>query len=188
MIGGVGGDTIDAGDGRNVVLGDDGRVTAAATDGPAWSQVPMTIGRVETTDSEVGGRDDITTGTGVDVVLGGADGDTVHAGSEPPAVGTASGTGDIVLGDNGFLVWAAVRLPGSSTTTRQVVTLTTVDDAIGGADTDLRPGRRGRAGRRHPRRHASTAGPAATSSSATTSALDRVHDVRQLHATRGSGR
>ncbi len=134
VIGGFGGDTIDAGDGRNVVLGDNGRVTAAATDGPAWSQVPMTIGRVETTDSEVGGRDDITTGTGVDVVLGGADGDTVHAGSEPPAVGTASGTGDIVLGDNGFLVWAAVRLPGSSTTTRQVVTLATVDDAIGGAD------------------------------------------------------
>ena len=55
----------------------------------------MTLGRVETTDATLGGRDDITTGAGFDVVLGGAAGDTVRSGD---------GTG-IVLGDHGFVDW-----------------------------------------------------------------------------------
>ena len=49
--------------------------------GQFFSQLPITLGRVETIQSLIGGADSITTGSGDDIVLGCIDGDTIQAGS-----------------------------------------------------------------------------------------------------------
>ncbi|MHC4088881.1 MAG: hypothetical protein ACYSVY_01125, partial [Planctomycetota bacterium] len=98
VIGGTAGDTIDAGDGDNVVVGDSGQVTGAVADSPRHlgpSLTALTLGRVETISPDIGGSDTIDTGLGNDIALGGIDGDTINAGE-----------GDnIVLGDNGLVDW-----------------------------------------------------------------------------------
>ncbi len=121
VVGGTGGDTITVSDGRNVVLGDNGRFTAtsAAVSTPAWGALPLTAGRLETSDPTVGGGDTITSGAGIDLVLGGAAGDTVAVGAND----------DVVVGDHGFLD-LAVR-----TAALRVITVTVTDNGIGGNDT-----------------------------------------------------
>ena len=60
VIGGRFGDTINAGDGDNLVIGDSGRITAASAGAPQFSGVPMTLGLIETieyADGGVGHRD-----------------------------------------------------------------------------------------------------------------------------------
>ncbi|MBP1853588.1 beta strand repeat-containing protein, partial [Rhizobium halophytocola] len=81
VILGGGADTADLGDGDNWVIGDSGEIVW--TDA---SDVSLT-----TTSPEIGGNDTITTGTGDDIVIGGAGSDTLH-----------TGDGDnIILGDSG---------------------------------------------------------------------------------------
>ena len=58
------GDIIQAGDGNNIVFGDNGRITAARADAPQIPGLPITLGLVETIESLIGGSDSITTGTG----------------------------------------------------------------------------------------------------------------------------
>ena len=67
------GDIIDAGHGDNVVLGDNGFISAAAASDVAnFGGHPMTLGMVESTSPTIGGDDSVTTGMGSDIVLGGA--------------------------------------------------------------------------------------------------------------------
>jgi Ca2+-binding RTX toxin-like protein len=118
-IGGVGADTIDGGDGMNIVLGDNGRFTALTNTSVQWGQLALSAGQLKTTDANVGGNDTITTGAGVDVILGGFGDDLVHAGD----------SGDFVIGDNGSVSWNVVG------TALQVLQLTTTYDGLGGVDT-----------------------------------------------------
>jgi Ca2+-binding RTX toxin-like protein len=120
IVGGVGADIISASNGRNIVLGDHGRFTAtvgAAT--PLWGGLALPAGRITTTDPTIGGADVITTGTGIDLVLGGAAGDTVAAGDGA----------DVVVGDHGFIDL------GVKSGALYALTITVTDNAIGGADT-----------------------------------------------------
>ena len=96
VIGGRFGDTIDAGNGQNIVLGDSGQLVAADNDlASPWATRRFSIALVTTAlDPEAyadGGGDDITTGDGNDLVIGGAGGDTVHGGDG----------NDLVFGDQG---------------------------------------------------------------------------------------
>ena len=121
MLGGFGQDAIDVdretgeliGDdtGDDVVIGDNGAATFF-TDG--GSEVLV---RIETTDPSIGDRDLINTNSGNDVVIGGAGGDLIDAGT--------TNERDIVIGDNGFAQW---------TTDDRISTISTTDPAVGGDD------------------------------------------------------
>jgi Ca2+-binding RTX toxin-like protein len=80
VIGGTAADSILAGHGFNLVFGDSGRITAADTDSDQGPEnLPLTLGRIETTASAIGGDDVITTGVGRDIILGGAGADLITA-------------------------------------------------------------------------------------------------------------
>ena len=104
IIGGAGGDVILSSDGDNRILGDSGKLY--------WLDQSWTL---ETVDSEIGGADHIGTGAGDDVILAGADADTLDAGDG----------NNWILGDSGEIIWNGDALGHLSTT----------DSAIGGADT-----------------------------------------------------
>jgi Ca2+-binding RTX toxin-like protein len=88
VFGGVGRDSIDAGDGNNVVLADSGAITFTATGA---------LLRAETISHGLGDVDHVKTGSGNDVVIGGAANDWIED----------SGGNNVVLGDNGYVVWGA---------------------------------------------------------------------------------
>ncbi|WP_353083073.1 calcium-binding protein [Tessaracoccus lapidicaptus] len=120
VIGGPGADTITVSDGFNVVLGDNGRFTASlALATPKWGTLPLTTGTLETTNPTIGGVDTITSGSGIDLVLGGAAGDDISVGAND----------DVAVGDHGFMD-LAVR--GGNLV---VVTITVNANDLGGADT-----------------------------------------------------
>ena len=111
IIGGAEGDTISGGQGDDVILGDNGHVyrTAAGL-----------LTRVETIESDIGGRDIIDGAAGFDVILGGDDDDTI----------TTTSGGKIILGDNGVAnLVASDAFPDDGTD------VYTVDPTIGGVDT-----------------------------------------------------
>jgi Ca2+-binding RTX toxin-like protein len=89
VIGGVGADVITAGAGNDVLLGDNG--TVAYTAGGV-------IVSVVSSDLTSGGGDTITAGEGNNVVVGGAAGDAIGA------AGTGAGD-DVLVGDNGTVTW-----------------------------------------------------------------------------------
>ncbi|MHC4294389.1 MAG: calcium-binding protein, partial [Planctomycetota bacterium] len=101
-------DTIAAGNGNNIVLGDNGKV-----DYQAGTNLLETI---STTDPDIGGGDAIDSGSGDDVVLGGVGTDTIAAGNG----------NNIVLGDNGKVDYQAG--------TNLLETISTTDADIGGND------------------------------------------------------
>ena len=111
VIGGAAGDTIDAGDGNNIVIGDNGHLLRAApTSGTlSWFGQPMTVGLVEDTDFGIGGNDTITAGSGSNIVIGGFGADTLSAGA-----GNAAAGSNIVFGDSGRVDF--VRRERSATT------------------------------------------------------------------------
>ena len=121
MLGGFGEDAIDVdrltgvlipGDtGDDVVIGDNGVATFFTGD----DQQILT--RIETTDPTIGGRDLINTNSGNDVVIGGAGGDLIDAGT--------TNEQDIVIGDNGFAEF---------TDTGRLSRIATTDTDIGGDD------------------------------------------------------
>ena len=120
IIGGSAGDTIVAGDGDNIVLGDSGSITASdATDTPTLAGHPLTIGLIETINSVVGGGDNITTGIGRDLVLGGAADDII---------GVSEGD-NIVLGDSGYIDYVSIDSDPSD-----IDAIGSVDAGIGGVD------------------------------------------------------
>ncbi|MCX7396248.1 MAG: hypothetical protein NT138_01060, partial [Planctomycetales bacterium] len=91
VIAGAGNDTISLGAGRNFVLGDEGR-REVLTDG---SGTPTGTTVISSLNGLVGGTDNITVGSGYNVVAGGANVDTITVN------GTTAGARGIVMGDNG---------------------------------------------------------------------------------------
>ena len=81
VFGGTGNDTINVGNGHNLVLGDSGRYYLRTELTPSWSLLPVTIGRLETTDPAIGGNDRITSGNGIDWIAGGAGNDLIRSGA-----------------------------------------------------------------------------------------------------------
>ena len=123
------GDTINAGDGRNLVFGDNGAVYAAGSNAARFGGLPITLGLVQTIESLLGGADSITTGAGNDIVLGGVDGDTIGAGDG----------NNIVIGDSGQIDWtarsAAGRSPATTSTRPTSTAILSIDPDDGGSDT-----------------------------------------------------
>jgi Ca2+-binding RTX toxin-like protein len=102
VIGGQSDDDIAARNGRNIVIGDSGKIRSAVADTPDFSNHPLTLGQIETLAFGIGGPDLITTGTGRDIVLGGHLNDTITVSDL-----LVSGADDhnIVLGDDGFILY-----------------------------------------------------------------------------------
>jgi Ca2+-binding RTX toxin-like protein len=97
ILGGAGGDHITAGgdDSPDIILGDNGSVTFTAVGDHA---------RLVTTNSpEDGGSDTIIAGDGPNILVGGSRGDTIHGGK----------VRDIVIGDNGVIVFTPVDEEGN---------------------------------------------------------------------------
>ena len=111
VFGGDGDDFVVAGNGDNVVLGDHGEVLATFF-------AEVTIVDALTTEPSAGGDDDITTGDGHDVVLGGGGADDIAAGDG----------NNVVLGDHGAV--AAVFTPVAAGFDAR-----TTDPGFGGDDT-----------------------------------------------------
>ena len=144
VFGGQGSDTIVTGSGADLVFGDRGRVLyVAGSDGVATyvgngGPGDVTDGRdlpissLWTVDPRVGGADGIATGSGNDVVLGGAAGDGVHTGSGD----------DVVLGDHGSLTFSggalATLTPDATFLGGNDVVLTDAGDdlVVGGTGSD----------------------------------------------------
>ncbi|MEX0673687.1 MAG: hypothetical protein WD067_02875, partial [Gaiellaceae bacterium] len=113
------GDVIDAGDGRNLVLGDSGQISAHAAAGPRFGDQRITLGLVTTIAPETGGADHITTGSGADLILGGAAGDTIMSGAGR----------DVILGDHAQLTFGAGTGDWGN-----IDTIRSIDLNFGGAD------------------------------------------------------
>src|SRR5207302_1023353 len=126
--------------GQNIVFGDNGRITSAVSNLSRWGSLPITLGRIETTDSTIGAGDTILTGIGDDIVLGGAGGDVITAN-----VGETSlrpDGRDLVFGDHGFFDWTAAdpgrgvpAVPGDDTNPADLDRVWSTDPSLGGADT-----------------------------------------------------
>ena len=122
------GDTVVAGNGRNLVFGDNGRVTAAVADGAGFGSLALTLGLVEAIESLIGGSDTITTGSGSDIVVGGIDADTIAAGDG----------NNIVFGDSGVIDWTAAErlgtLAGDDLDPSDIDRIWSLDPDHGGSD------------------------------------------------------
>ena len=95
VIGGSGADRIDGGSGDNLVLGDNARIFSVPSDGPRFSTLSITLGRIESLDLGQGGSDSIRTEDGHDLIIAGLGNDTISSGSG----------NDLIFGDQA-LVWA----------------------------------------------------------------------------------
>jgi len=96
VFGGHVNDSIDAGDGNNIVMGDNGYIDYVAAErsypeGPAGDTDPGDIDVISTINPTIGGADHITTGSGHDMILGGTAGDTIRSGAD----------NDLIFGDHG---------------------------------------------------------------------------------------
>jgi Ca2+-binding RTX toxin-like protein len=133
-----------AGGGRNLVLGDHGRVTAANSNGSRFEAQPITLGLVETIEPTIGGNDTITTGIGADVILGGLGADVIVANlGEVYVRGAATGnrldSDNVVVGDHGYVDWTRADRPGAVTgadgDASDIDLLVGTDPTLGGIDT-----------------------------------------------------
>ncbi len=95
-------ETINAGDGNNIIIGDHGRIVSATSDTTRFGTHPLTLGQIETTNFAVGGDETINTGVGVDIIFGGFGGDTITASD---LNNTTTDDENIVLGDDGEIVY-----------------------------------------------------------------------------------
>ena len=139
-----------AGNGRNLVFGDNGRDhLGRVRTAPASARLPLTLGLVEAIESLIGGSDTITTGSGADIVIGGIDADTIAAGDG----------NNIVFGDSGLIDWVAAErggaLAGDDLDPADIDRIWSLDPDDGGSDTittgagdDIVIARRGRRARR----------------------------------------
>ena len=103
VLGGASGDTITAGAGNDVIIGDNGNLDFTITSGVA------VLTRAETVDDDAvlpgtGGDDIVVTGAGDNVVLAGQGSDHVNDPATSPASVPSAGN-DVVLGDDGFVTW-----------------------------------------------------------------------------------
>ena len=133
----VDGDVIDAGQGRNLVFGDNGAIVSASDTqeqgAASFGGQPIVLGFVETTDEAIGGDDAITTGIGADIILGGIGNDRIVAKDlEVYVRGSDAASHDannIILGDNGLIDWV-----GTDDDARDIDLIATTDPTLGGAD------------------------------------------------------
>jgi Ca2+-binding RTX toxin-like protein len=134
ILGGVGSDTIygdrlveGAFDGNDVILGDNG-IFEFNLSGSPYDGDPMTLDRVRTTDTGLGGIDTIYGNAKDDVILGGTAGDFVYG-----------NTGnDLALGDFGEVRFGSVTVNklGVSTLFKEYPLYATItDNSLGGVDT-----------------------------------------------------
>ena len=121
---------IDAGNGNNIILGDAGVITATNA-GELWAgRDDIRVGEIATSYGLVDGVnpdgiDRITTGLGMDIILGGGSGDTIITNEGESAL--TPDQQNIVLGDYGRLVWS-----GQGSNPLELVT--SEDTEFGGAD------------------------------------------------------
>jgi len=113
VLGGFGTDTVAAGNGTNVILGDSGEITYRAAD---------TLQSITSTAVDQGGDDTVTAGDGSNTVLGGFGVDTVNAG-----LGAVSS--NVILGDNGELLYDASGVLQTASTT-DTTSATGGDDVV----------------------------------------------------------
>ncbi|UUZ51905.1 calcium-binding protein [Massilia sp. B-10] len=130
VIGGVGGDGINAGGGRNLVFGDNALIRSATANTGRFGGLPVSLGQVSTIDPDLGGIDNIVTGSGDDIILGGNLGDVLNAGDG----------NNIVLGDDGVITFTGLSFGASGdgndldpSDIDEIVSTSTT--AFGGADT-----------------------------------------------------
>ena len=141
VVGGQSGDTIEAGSGADIILGDNGLLNFNAGD----------LTGIEATDFTSGGDDDIQARDGADVVIGGMGSDYIDYSrtvtdpvtGEPVVLSTDSAV-DVILGDNGnldFDIVAGVSILARAESTNTILeTVSTRDDFIysgNGADVVL---------------------------------------------------
>ncbi|NOR30694.1 MAG: hypothetical protein GQ539_06320, partial [Sulfitobacter sp.] len=131
IIGGQAGDVIDAGQGDNIVIGDNGEVLLA-TEAPNFGTFRYALVSAFTVDATTGGDDIIRTGFGADLILGGFGNDTITANIGETA--TQSDAVNLILGDFGAAFW---NDDGDLSTLDRVVS---TDTFVGGNDT-IRTGR-----------------------------------------------
>src|SRR5262249_39752647 len=110
IIGGTGDDTIDAGRGRNIAIGDNGRLTSTPFDQDAtaiWGVPLFNLGDIETIGFGPGdnGNDTVTGSPDNDFLIGGGGNDTIYG----------LGGDDIIFGDQGKISSANGFPLGSST-------------------------------------------------------------------------
>jgi len=144
VLGGLGNDGIDAGQGANLVFGDNGELLTG-TGAANLGALPLELLSAVTLTEANGGDDTVTTGLGEDIVLGGAGGDTITTDMTDGTGGTDGA--DIVLGDVGRVNW--VNAEDGSTDLAQEIETTDWrhggDDVISsGASNDLVIGGTGR--------------------------------------------
>ncbi len=155
ILGGFGGDTINAGTGANIVFGDHGRIlgidgTQLGTDFnhpvplAAADRHPLTLALVASlvpgSANQDGGADTITTGAGRDMIFGGAAGDTIVANSGETAAGPEGN--NIVFGDYGLVDYLSEELAHSSTpakTLQQYIAAGGGAGTVGAAADPVRP-------------------------------------------------
>lgn len=113
IFGGDTSDTIHAGDGANIVLGDHGTITGRVSDTLSALDRAINLQRIVTMADRHGGPDEITTGLGADIVIGGQGGDHITANAGEGSA--AFDAGNVILGDHGEVVFlnpdAGVNLP-----------------------------------------------------------------------------
>ena len=155
LLGGAQGDTIDGGTDENVVFGDHGRISGQVDPTIFNRPIPFTglfdtypITTLELVESvvpagEQGGADTITTGTGRDMIFGGAGGDVITA--NVGETGTLPDGNNIVFGDYGFVDYVAPEIDAADDAHDiDVVSSLVPFTNLGGADTIVR-----RRGERH---------------------------------------
>ena len=106
VLAGVGADQVNTGDGVDVILGDNGLVQMDAA-GLLWA-------RIESSQTALGGDDVIRTGAGTKFILAGAGADVVQAGVEPSTgLANSAAAMRMVFGDSGIVVFNTAGLATS---------------------------------------------------------------------------
>ena len=143
VVGGAGNDQITGGTGTNIILGDNGRIYSAGPNSLAtqFGSLPITLGMVQTTDPGIGGNDNILTGTGGAIVMGGTGADTISTVRGTDV--TAPNNTNFIFGDDGFITWVAAEpglnptnspWPGADTNPADIDLVSSTDTADGGND------------------------------------------------------
>jgi len=112
ILGGAGLNRVTTGAGRDVVLGDSGVADFDVVAGASR------LRKIETVDAGIGGVDTVQTGSGADLIFGGADGDTLLAAGTDTAA-------DVVVGDSGVATFDDAGV---------LATIATTSPTVGGDD------------------------------------------------------
>ena len=134
IIGGFGADKITVTGDENVVLGDNGEVKFVSDESSRTSwKVESGLSSVETIENSIGSIDTINITGSHNVVMGGADGDTININRESAEKG---GSDNVVLGDGGKAAFdPSVAKVGDMNVSAGIVSVATADDSVGKKDT-----------------------------------------------------